>query len=68
MFAFRGHPLWDLATGEGETGLHQLGLRDVCKEDVGVVDVMTESWEDLALDRSGWGSTFHAWLPAEGGG
>ena len=35
MFAFRGHHLWDLATGGGETGLHQLGLRDVCKGDVG---------------------------------
>ena len=45
--------------GELATGCHPIGrpglrFKDVCKSDLKLTGIDTESWEALALDRDGW--------------
>ena len=44
----------ELATGSRRTGRPQLRYRDVVKRDMKAVDIDTETWENLAADRSQW--------------
>ena len=44
----------ELATGSRHTGRPQLRYRDVVKRDMKAVDIDTETWENLAADRSQW--------------
>ena len=44
----------ELATGSRRTGHPQLRYRDVVKCDMKAVDIDTETWENLAADRSQW--------------
>ena len=52
----------ELATGKRNTGRPQLRFRDVCKRDMKALDMDTNSWEDLASNRSSWRSKLHAQL------
>ena len=42
----------ELATGSRRTGRPQLRYRDVVKRDMKAVGIDTETWENLAADRS----------------
>ena len=44
----------ELATGSRRTGRPQLRYRDVVKRDMKAVGINTETWENLAADRSQW--------------
>ena len=44
----------ELATGGRRTGRPQLRYRDVVKRDLKAVGTDTETWENLAADRSQW--------------
>ena len=44
----------ELATGSRCTGRPQLRYRDVVKRDMKAVNIDTETWENLAADRSQW--------------
>ena len=44
----------ELATGSRRTGRPQLRYRDVVKRDMKAVGIDTETWENLAADRSQW--------------
>ena len=44
----------DLLYGELATGRPQLRYRDVVKRDMKAVGIDTETWENLAADRSQW--------------
>ena len=44
----------ELATGSRHTGRPQLRYRDVVKRDMKAVGIDTETWENLAADRSQW--------------
>ena len=54
----------ELATGQRSVGRPQLRYKDVCKRDMKVLDINTNSWEDLAVDRTSWRSTLHKQLQA----
>lgn len=44
----------ELATGGRHTGRPQLRYRDAVKRDMKAVGIDTETWENLAADRSQW--------------
>lgn len=52
----------ELMNGKRGTGRPQLRYRDVCKRDMKALDINTESWENLADDRSRWRSTLTSHL------
>ena len=54
----------ELARGKRNIGRPQLRFKDVCKRDMKSMDINTESWEELAADRSSWRSTLHFRLQA----
>ena len=51
----------ELATGRS-TGRPHLRFKDVCKRDMRALDIDTESWEGLAVDRSRWRNTLNKHL------
>ncbi|KAK3864573.1 hypothetical protein Pcinc_029756 [Petrolisthes cinctipes] len=52
----------ELATGQRSIGRLQLRYKNVCKRDMKALDINTNSWEDLAADRTSWRSTLHRQL------
>ena len=52
----------ELASGKRNTGRPQLRFKDVCKRDMKALDIATESWEDLAADRTRWRSSLSSHL------
>ena len=46
----------ELASGKIYVGRPQLRYKDVCKRDLQVLDIDTNSWEDTSADRSRWRS------------
>ena len=52
----------ELATGRRSIGCPHLRFKDVCKRDMRALGIDTESWEELADDRSGWRSTLNKHL------
>ena len=47
----------ELATGKRPTGRPQLRFKDVCKRDLQVLGINTDSWEVTATDRDAWRHT-----------
>ena len=54
----------ELASGKRNSGRPQLRSRDACKMDMKALDINTETWENLASNRSGWRSTLLTQLQA----
>ncbi|XP_047485900.1 uncharacterized protein LOC125036983 [Penaeus chinensis] len=54
----------ELTTGKRSIGRPQLRFKDMCKRDMKALDINTDTWEDLASDRSSWRSTLHEKLQA----
>ena len=44
----------ELASGRRPTGRPALRFKDVCKRDMKLTDINSNTWESLADDRSGW--------------
>ena len=42
----------ELASGKRNSGRPQLRFKDACKRNMKALDINTETWEDLALNRS----------------
>jgi len=49
----------ELTTGRRSTGRPHLRFKDVCKRDMRALNIDTESWEGLAVDRSRWRNTMN---------
>ena len=47
----------ELASGKRPTGRPQLHFKDVCKRDIKVLGINTDTWEAVASDRSAWKHT-----------
>uniref|UniRef100_A0A0L8HNB8 Uncharacterized protein n=1 Tax=Octopus bimaculoides TaxID=37653 RepID=A0A0L8HNB8_OCTBM len=43
-------------------GRPELRYRDVCRRDMKALGINTNSWEDLAADRTSWRGTLHKQL------
>ncbi|KAL8601071.1 hypothetical protein ACOMHN_040772 [Nucella lapillus] len=54
----------ELASSKRSVGRPQLRYIDVCKHDLKALDINTESWEDIAANRSRWRCTLHRQLKA----
>ena len=54
----------ELASGKRSVGYSQLRYKDVCKRDLKGMDISTQSWEDMAADRTSWRSTLQRQLKA----
>jgi len=54
----------ELASGKRTTGRPQLRFKDVCKRDLKALDIDTNTWEELAQDRSSWRHTVNTGLRA----
>uniref|UniRef100_A0A0L8H028 Uncharacterized protein n=1 Tax=Octopus bimaculoides TaxID=37653 RepID=A0A0L8H028_OCTBM len=52
----------ELVAGQRNIGHPKLRYRDVCRRDMKVLGINTNSWEDLAADRTSWRDTFHKQL------
>lgn len=52
----------ELAMGQRSIGCLHLRFKDVCKRDMKILDINTESWEDLAADSGSWRNTLHKQL------
>uniref|UniRef100_A0A0L8GC42 Uncharacterized protein n=1 Tax=Octopus bimaculoides TaxID=37653 RepID=A0A0L8GC42_OCTBM len=46
----------ELAAGQRNKGCPQLRYNDVCRENMKVLNIDINSWEDLAADRTSWKS------------
>ena len=44
----------ELAPGKRPAGRPQLRYKDVCRRSMEALNINTESWEEMAADRSGW--------------
>ena len=54
----------ELASEKRNCGRPQLRFKDACKRNMKALDINTETWEDLASNRSDWRSTLHTQLLA----
>ena len=52
----------ELAIGKRSRGRPQLRYKDVCKRDMRALEIDSESWEDIAADRSSWCCLLHKQL------
>ena len=54
----------ELAFGKRSVGRPQLRYKDVCKHNTKALSINTESWEDIAADRSRWHGVLQRQLKA----
>ena len=52
----------ELASGQRSIGRPQLRYKDACKRDMKALNINTNTWEDLAANRTSWRSTLHKQL------
>ena len=52
----------EFASGRRTKGCPQLCCKDICKRDMKALDIITESWEDLAANCMMWRSTLNQHL------